>query len=186
MPVEVRGYSRGMQLGQAAYLDTNFIISVLDVAIERPTEPKYLFADLLRQKVHLLISPLTMDETWWTLLREWNKADGHGNIVNNLKKNPDLYLQPYLPRLKRQVLEVIVKWPRLTWVGPGTPVGQTSIQKTVERALDHVSNFNLAPRDAFHLQYAASNSADLFITSDPDFRTLEGFEGLDILVIETP
>lgn len=183
MPVTLEEYQRGLPIGESAYLDANFIISALNFSLARPPEPKYLLAELLRDQVVLMVSPLTMDEVWWTVLRALNERDGYRNFIQRYKSNPQDHLEPYLPEL-RAGLGKLTRWPSIRWVGSGTD--GVTVETCVLRSLDNISNFHLAPRDAFHLHYATLHSASAFITGDSDFDALEGVEEFDLLVVKTP
>jgi predicted nucleic acid-binding protein len=184
MGISVERFEAGMPLGHVAYLDTSFIISALDVALSRPEAPKYILFELLKAQIALLVSPLAIDEVWWTLVHEWNRLDGHLNIRDNLKKKPETYLGPYVPRL-RLITDKISRWPNLKWVGFGETSGGDSVRASVSRALDYIADFRLMPRDAFHLSHAVAYFADTFITSDPDFDTLDGDKRLDLRIIKS-
>ena len=181
MPITTIRYHKGIDIGKSAYVDTNFLLSVVDISKNRPMSPKLMFADLLSQGVMIFISSLALDEAWFTLLYELNNHVK--NLGDKAKKQPEIYLTPHMPVLNR-FMAVVSKWPRVEWVGFSAPPGMPNPSYTsVTGALNNMSTFQLMPRDAFHLQFAHAFQAENFVTADRDFERLRGRKELSLRVI---
>jgi len=183
MPVRIEPFREDIFVGDRAYLDANFIISVFDFSLGRPLEPKLLFAEFLKQKTTLLVSPLTMDEVWWTVLQELNRRDGYRNVRQRIRERPDDHLTPYLSQL-REALNAMQRWPHIEWVDAGAQ--SPEIESCIADAFENMDTYSLSPRDAFHLRHATGNDANALVTSDPDFDHLAGNQELDLLIIKVP
>lgn len=131
------------------YVDTNFLVSLLvgNHFFHKPAIR--FFAELRINKYQLFISPLVLDEAWWTIYDEQKKLNvirlGIKDAIKELKKSWDDI------KINRAITLIQIKKP---------------LGKAVNRALFFIENLNMHPRDAFHLATAESNKICELATND--------------------
>lgn len=131
------------------YVDTNFLVSFLvgNHPFHKPAVR--LFTELRINKYQLFISPLVLDETWWTIYGEQKKL----NLVKI--------------GIKDAIEELKTSWNQIATNTAITVIQlKKPLKKGVGRALFFIENFNMRPRDAFHLATAESNKINEFATND--------------------
>ena len=167
MPVTVVAYRAGeaAALPAPVYLDANFLASW-----HLSDHAKHLAAgdaarELLASDKAVVISLLTVDEVWWTLLRHWYYVD-NGRQLNakRLKRDPTI-VQRYACRF-RGFTSALQRWPGARLVG------SLDAGTAVTHALARLTTEALAPRDAFHLALIEEAGARSLVTSDSDFDSL--------------
>ena len=108
-----------------------------------------LFTELRINKYQLFISPLVLDETWYTIFKEQNRLGfirvGIKDVIGELRKS----------------WNQISTNAAITVIQIKNPLG-----KGVVRALFFIENLNMRPRDAFHLATAESNRIYELVTND--------------------
>lgn len=130
------------------YLDTNVLLCYKNEDSPLLLESKRIIKNLLDKSFIICVSPLILDEFLHSLQF----------ITLRKKKIRNIY-----PLLK-EILQDILKLPRLEIVNPPkTKTGQI-------KAVSMMENYNLRPRDAYHLLTMLENKIDIFATFDNDFR----------------
>jgi len=181
MALVVKPFVKGRIFPSPAYLDANFIISTLDVTQSRPVHAHEAFAELLSQEVEILLSSLVMDEVWWGLLCDLNEQAGRGRPTSKkIRGDPEGMIGQHITALER-AWNAIQQWPRVKWV----PDIWIPSNEQVETAFQLMSEYNLGPRDSFHLYLAIEASAGCFVTEDEDFDRLDGAD-IEMVVIKIP
>lgn len=131
------------------YVDTNFLVSFLvgNHPFHKPAIR--LFTELRINKYQLFISPLVLDETWWTIYGEQKK-------LNLIKIG-----------IKDAIEELKTSWNQIATNTAITVIQlKNPLKKGVGRALFFIENLNMRPRDAFHLATAESNNICELATND--------------------
>ncbi|OGK17453.1 hypothetical protein A2774_00275 [Candidatus Roizmanbacteria bacterium RIFCSPHIGHO2_01_FULL_39_12c] len=130
------------------YLDANFLVYYKN---RKSLQHKLVLAKLdklIRNKVNVFISTLVIDEFIFTLISNIKRKGVIGKNLNDIKKN---------------LIEVL----NLNFLNIApTPIDKDSQLKVI----DLMSEYNLKPRDAYHLLTIISNSIDTFATFDNDFK----------------
>lgn len=131
------------------YVDTNFLVSFLvgNHPFHKPAIR--LFTELRINKYQLFISPLVLDETWYTIFKEQNKL---GVIKVGIKDA--------IGELRKSWNQINTNT-AITVIQIKSPLGEG-----VVRALFFIGNLNMRPRDAFHLATAESNRIYELATND--------------------
>lgn len=176
MPISVVPSDSSSLITAPAYVDANGLVA----ARFRSHEQYQCAGDVLLQaqerQVELLISALTLDEVWWGLLISWYAVDNGGRKLDKKKvrRRPEI-IDEYCSRL-RYATNAIMRLPNVVFV-PHEHVDRVS-----RRALSALCNFQLCPRDSFHLAFAGSAGAQSFLTFDSDFARLDGARGMTLTV----
>lgn len=146
-----------------AYLDANFLVCLFIPNNQYQAPAMQLFAQLRTNKYKLYISPLALDELWWAVYEEKKKV---GQIQQGIQE---------------VFQEIKQSWEAIKNFSNAIKILQIKrpIKEGVEKALDFIDNYNLKPRDAFHLATADSQDIKEFVTNDSDFTnkdwSSEGF-----------
>ncbi len=153
-------------LPSPAYLDANCLISwYFGHRWHRPAK-RLLFA-FIRRKASLYVSTLAFDEAWWRLLVEFYDRDhGAGSWRPHLVRQEPSLLRRYEPELRR-FSTAFLALPRLHIAD------QANARALVTSALDHVRDYALAPRDAFHLAILQSLGLSAIVTNDAQFQQID-------------
>ena len=130
------------------YLDTNVLLCYKNEDSPLLLESKRLIKNLLDESFVICVSSLILDEFLHSLQF----------IILRKKKVKNIY------SILREILQDILKLPRLEIVTPPkTKVAQIKVVSMME-------NYNLHPRDAYHLLIMSENKIDTFATFDSDFK----------------
>lgn len=150
-------------LPPAIYWDASFIVNfTFDKASYFNKCGEYYYR-LKEKQIHSYISTLTLDETWYILLKvkieEDYAPDKFWKVYNRNKS----IVSPYIPLLK----ELTDRLRNQLWVEMTTaPV------TTIDRVLERMQDSYLLPRDAFHLEIMQSLGVDSIVTLDEDFASI--------------
>jgi len=126
------------------YLDSNILVGLKHQNSIFHKKSKNLLKKLIRNSFKLYISPLVLDEFLFQV-----------KIILGRQNNN---------RLLKKYLKEILKLPSLYVVNP---------PRTKEKqilALNFMKEFNLRPRDAYHLLTAKENKINYLLTFDKDFK----------------
>lgn len=138
------------------YLDANFLIYwAIPKDDELRKKVRNHLAFFLANKKTLATSPLAIDEMWYGIRNEYKKQN------NKEARYAD---EPLYSILKNFTDQILKKTNILQFADPVAGVNN---------ALNHVKNFNLGPRDSFHLAIMDENSISEIITNDSDFCHIE-------------
>lgn len=130
------------------YLDANFLIYYKNEDAPQHEIVLSKLAELIKNKVDVFISPLVIDEFIHAMLLSVKKKRASAKGLRELKKSlVEIFSFPFL-----KIIEI--------------PTDTTSQLKV----LDMMKEYNLQPRDAYHLLIMLSNSVDTFATFDKDFH----------------
>lgn len=137
------------------YLDSNVLINFKNVDSSFHERTKELLTELASASCKLCISSLTLDEFLYQLQQI---------LIYQKQKN--------IFRKLSLALKSILDLPRLTLVSP--PVNKRDHLKIVK----YMKNYNLRPRDAYHLLVMKNNKINHFATFDQDFKKVFKKENL--------
>lgn len=129
------------------YLDSNVIISFTSVAFPQFSVARRLILSITQKEIIPTISPLCIDEflyNYQLVFKSLTKKDKEEKSF--------------------QALDKILEIPNINIVNPPTAISE---QKKIP---DLITDFRLAPRDAYHLLTAKSNNLKYFCTFDNDFE----------------
>lgn len=129
------------------YLDSNILIYLKDEDSPYHKRVFDLLSKLISQKVLFFISPLVLDEFYFTFL--------YGLRVKHIAK-------PY-DKLKRAATEILMI-PSLQMVNP-----PSDADKQLE-VISYMERYHLRSRDAYHLLITQTNNIDSLATFDKDFN----------------
>lgn len=124
------------------FLDSNILIYLKDTSSNNHLKSVHMVRGLIKNQVKLFISPLCLDET----------IHSFGVIFKHDFEK--------VSKIMDELLEI----PLLEIINP-----PTDIQKNKEVLL-LMKNYNLRPRDAYHLLTMQTNNIDGFATFDNDFK----------------
>ena len=132
------------------YLDANFLVYWwVCKKPELKKRAQILFAQLRANQFILALSPLTFDESW-----------------NAIRKELNVKLSCYDPRVFEQIQN-------LTSFILSTSFFQMvqfkNLHSGIKEALNNIKQFQLRPRDAFHLAIMKDNNIHKMVTNDPKF-----------------
>jgi len=114
-------------------------------------QARILFGKLLSNKNELLLSPLSFDEAWNGIKKEYNKQ-------NNTKLS--CHDSPIYSELECFTTDILPKTELVQFL---------DIKRGTEKALEFLSRFKLRPRDAFHLAIMINNGIFVLVTNDGGF-----------------
>ena len=130
------------------FIDSNIIIYFVNSASLKYKESKVLIKQLLSQNIQIYVSSLCLDEfiheTGKYLLKEFGQKKYYENLENALDK--------------------VLGLPNISIISPPIDI---SSQKVI---IEIMKDYNLRPRDAYHLLTMQTNKIDGFATFDNDFR----------------
>lgn len=124
------------------YLDSNILIYLKDSSSINHNKTVKNVRNLIKNRTRLFLSPLCLDET----------IHAFGIIF---KKNFGIVTK---------VIDEILSIPRLEIVNPPTSIDEN------KRVLSLMKEYDLQPRDAYHLLTMQTNNIDGFATFDNDFK----------------
>ena len=166
MSVDFVNVSPDIRYENPLYCDANLFCYARNRLSPKYQIARTILADLLIQRVSLLISNLVVDEMWWALLRIWHRNITGIQLTSTIIKNNPSLLGRYVDLIKKNT-DKLLRIPGLTVLPTQQPT--TSITR---EALEIYKSENLMPRDCFHLAYTKIANAMGFITSDQDFDNL--------------
>lgn len=154
---------------QKVYLDANFLVYwLVSKTQELKKRARILLASLLAQKASLALSPLSFDEAWEGIRKELSKTSSqrlshfHPDVYSSLEEITDKILD-------HSSFEVIQL---------------QDCPKGVKTALDNIKEFQLRPRDAFHLSMMRDNNISKIVTSDEKFIKQQESMGIEVILIK--
>jgi predicted nucleic acid-binding protein len=162
---------KGYRFPDKLYLDTNFLVAVVNSADRLHVDATVLYQAILLQQqeregsgqpaIELGISPFTLNEAWWIILS--NIIDftemGYDRLSTIYKKAPEK-LQTYLPQL-RSLDKAINRIPALKILSIPNSAADTARELVLNQAA--------APADAFHIATAVENEFVSAVTHDQDW-----------------
>jgi predicted nucleic acid-binding protein len=112
------------------------------------------YASLKINKYKLFLSPLTIDELWCAV---FNEMKDQGQVTSYTNSFP--FIKKSWDSIKKSKIKLIqIKRP---------------IDDGVENAISYINQFNLHPRDSFHLACALSQNITEIVTKDSDISNTD-------------
>lgn len=161
------------------YCDANFLIAYGARKVKQPELKKralVLFAQVLIGKCKIIVSSLTFDEVWMGIKREidpksvksrWRiKANDLLQRVGLKLMNSGVENFSYSDSEIFNDLESFTN--KLLGCDNFAVVQFDNPKNGVVCALENMNNFNLKPRDSFHVAFAKNNQATYILTNDSD------------------
>lgn len=172
------------------YCDANFLIAYGANKVKQPDIKKrayILFAELLACECKIVASALTFDETWLGIRREL----GPKKISNNFR----FFISKLLEKIGCKLinygasefsyLEIyddlngftnrLIKNSNFSVIQFNNPA------QGVTKTLEYLKDYNLKPRDSFHLSIMKDNNASAFISNDKHFDKIKEDLGINII-----
>lgn len=146
------------------YLDANFLVYwSVSKKPELRKRARLLFSQLRSQRSILAVSPLTFDEAWNGIRKEIN--------ARKACFEPVIFIQ--IENLTNNILsKAFIKIVQLQ-----------NPQKGILQALNNVKQFELRPRDGFHLAIMKDNEILKMVSSDPKFINQQSKMGIEVIPI---
>lgn len=160
------------------YCDANFLIAYGAAKVKQPDLKKrayILFAKLRICKCKTVVSALTFDEAWLGIRRELGPkkiSNGFRFFINKSLERMGVRLINYgasefsYSEIYNDLKEFTNKLMRngifsvIQFNDPVCGIG---------KALEYLKDYNLKPRDSFHLSIIKDNNASVLISNDKDF-----------------
>lgn len=134
------------------YLDANVLVYFKDTRSPHFSKAKRLIKKLLDNDYQLAVSPLVLDEFFY--------------VTRYVLANQAKLSQAQLYQRLNSILEEIFRLPSLSIVvTPATPTHQRQVVRLMEQ-------FNLQPRDAYHIMTLLANKVACLATFDKGFDKL--------------
>jgi len=146
-----------------AYLDANFLIYWCFPKTRRIKQRiRFLLAKILKN-YRLFTSPLSFDETWWGVKRAYNA-----------KFNTSLscFDEPIFSKLEKFTAKILLKVKIVQFL---------KSQEGTVSALQNIKEYELHPRDAFHLALMRDNELATIVTDDPKFIDHQNEIGIQVV-----
>ena len=129
------------------YLDANVLIYFKDEDSSHHNLSVETITKLTKEGVNLVISPLVLDEFLYVLQYLLRKSENKNKILT-------------------KALSDVLQLPHLKLISP-------PIEKEAQHfVLSYMENFNLRPRDAYHLLTMTYHEVTHFVTFDTDFASV--------------
>jgi len=134
-----------------AYLDANFLIYwCFPKTPEIKKRVRFLLAKILRN-YELFTSLLSFDETWWGVKKAYNAK---------FKTSLACFEEPIYSKLGDFTAKILLKVKVIQFLDS---------QEGIISALQNIKEYELHPRDAFHLALMENNRLATIVTDDPKF-----------------
>ena len=145
------------------YWDSSFLVNIAFATAKFHTECAAYYRRLKDERVPVLVSTLTLDETWYVLLKlETEHIHAPRSFWEVYREEPDR-LKPILRKL-RDLTQRLEQLPHLSFVGMEAGSYEIAL-KTMERNL-------LLPRDAYHWSNMQDHEVFSIATTDTDFTRI--------------
>jgi predicted nucleic acid-binding protein len=166
LSVTLVNVTQGVQYPDSIYADANLFCYARNRLSGYYQITRTILADLIIQNTRLHISQLVVDEMWWALLRVWYRNTTGIDLYPRMVKNDVSILRRYSDLVRRSINKVL-RLPNVVVL----PLQQDSAD-IIRCALNIYSSDDLMPRDCFHLAYVVTHGIEGFVTSDPNFDSL--------------
>lgn len=140
------------------YLDANFLVAYFVKGHQDSNGSRKLFFELVSSGIKLYLSNLGLDETLFKIYEIYRGQTSKSIPFNHYTKNFEEVLQ------------------NITNSSLGFYLIQFNNPKGgAEKAVENIRNFNLRPRDAFHLAHLQDLGISYIVTKDKqDFENISG------------
>ncbi len=133
---------------EKCYLDSNILVYFSDRGSKFHSRSKNIIMDITDKEWGFSISSLCIDEFLYVMKTALSKK----------------YKEKQVWSILRETLQAILQLPNLEIINAHTDVAAHM------EVIELMKNFNLSPRDAYHIFMAFTNQINHFITFDKDFR----------------
>lgn len=148
---------------EIVYLDTIFIINFL-VLGSKYHEPCTKFVRRLRdENITSLVSNLTLDEVWYSLIKVNLIKDFDEKWYNILRDKPDI-IREYVLLIRRFMSDISML--------QNVILVEVKTEMTL-KAIDLIEKYSLLPRDAIHLSTMLGLGVKDVFTTDVDFTRVK-------------
>lgn len=140
---------------RSAYLDSNFVVYYFfskEPSLKKRAQ--VIMAQLLTRGVALHVSPLTLDEAWYTVRKET------GAVPIN-----DWRVQQAIRALTQSILDIAVV------------IDTDADFECIWDAFANTTRYELKPRDAFHIAIMRHHDINCIVTGDKKFEKYEQVGG---------
>ena len=150
------------------YLDANFLV---DLSVRKQSALKrralILLAQFLSHNVILVISPLVIQEMWIGIRKE-KDPQRQFSYANGV-----IFLD--IQKFTKEILEnkIISKHIKI--------IQLNNIQEGILKALNYLKEFQLEPRDAFHLSIMKDNGITTLVSRDEKFFNQQSQMGIEVI-----
>ncbi len=164
------------------YCDANFLIAYGASKVKQPDIKKrayVLFAKLLACKCKIVVSALTFDETWLGMRKELgpkNISNRPRFFVNKLFERAGIRLINHGTSefSYAEIYDDLNSFTNNLMRKDNFDVIQSKNPASgVMKALRYLGDYNLKPRDSFHLSIMEDNGVSIFISNDKDFDKIK-------------
>ena len=145
------------------YWDSSFLVNIAFASAKFHTQCVAYYQRLKDERVPVLISNLTLDETWYVLLKLETEQLYAPRIFWEVYREEPSRLKPILRKL-REFTKRLEHLPHVSFIG--TAVG------SYETALETMERHLLLPRDAYHWSIMQDHEVAIIATTDADFMRL--------------
>ncbi len=146
------------------YLDANFLVYwSVSKKPELRKRARILFAQLRNQKAILALSPLTFDEAWNGIRKEVDVKLSHFDFL--IFSQIETFTNSIFNKSFIKVIQL------------------QNIQEGISQALDNIKQYQLRPRDGFHLAIMKDNQIFKMVSSDPKFINQQSKMGIEVISI---
>lgn len=172
------------------YCDANFLIAYGASKVKQPDLKKrayILFAKLLACECGIAASALTFDETWLGIRRELGPKKIYNRLrffINKLFERIGVRLINYGASefSYREICNDLNNFTdKLTKKDNFCIVQFNNPADGVIRALEYLRDYNLKPRDSFHLAIMKDNKISFFVSNDKHFNEIKERSGINII-----
>ena len=145
------------------YLDASFIVN-FSVEGSKYHEPCTEFVrKLCKENVPSLVSNLTLDEIWYSLIKVSLIKDFGDKWYVEVRDEPEI-LQKYVPLIKRVMADISML--------QNVILVEVKTEMTL-KAIDFIGKYSLLPRDAIHLATMLGLGVKNIVTTDIDFTRVK-------------
>lgn len=150
-------------LPERIYWDSSFLVNIGFAAARFHQSCAAYYYRLQEAEVPVLLSNLTLDETWYILLKLESEYLYEPRTFWEIYRDEPGALRPILQKL-RDFTQRLIQLPHITLIGTEARAYETALA-TMQVAL-------LLPRDAFHWALMQTHALNAIATTDADFARL--------------
>lgn len=155
------------------YIDTNVLVYYFIDSSIYNKKAQDILLKLYSKKIIPCISTLVLDELLYSIIKLSSEKSSDLSQTNNLD-NSSLTMEVSNTKKSNleSVLDVVLKMPNIEILSIPTD------KQNQLKILEYINNYNLKPRDAYHLLTVKYNRINYFSTFDSDFNNVFKVERL--------
>jgi predicted nucleic acid-binding protein len=186
--MQYSAWQPGTPVASPAYLDANVLVGALVRGHSLYGITGQLTGELLASGAHILVSVLTVEESFWAMARlSFYQLIGQ-KVTARTSFSESIYRR-HLPRIFREygarmdaVTRALRDWSDAGVTVEVVPKTETAFLRASAATPKYMHQFGLTPADAAHLAIAEAHASS-FVTADRKFRAVAGQDVADGLVI---